>query len=268
MRITALNTAFAALVCLAIAGCDGNGTNPNVVENDRGNGGKGPQVLSACVDAFAGIRSCAIGSANLERQGDGLMVTGFDAIGRSGVSSQFADANDWSQSVDFSLAGGRHLKYSAISDGEAVSTLRLAVNPDGNGFSIDPTFTGSAGTFHYRVDIYNGTSLVASLPHRGPGSPLAHIIGGDGGGGTGCWVWRNTGFKNEAGQCIWQLNWRVPCPYVVVEFDDAGPFTTDRIVVTEEREDGHYPYRTFSSIHLTGNPDYYRISGESANYQD
>ncbi len=252
MKSRSLSLLLASVFCLGLANCDERTTSPDTSNN----GGKTPGVLADnCVNAFAGITSCGVGGATLLSTPSGIMVTGLPPSGTGGVSSSFASAVDWTQSVNLTLPLQGTVNYDAVSGGQVVSSANvMRIGNEMLGFQT--RFTGSsAGT--YDIAIYDGANYVGGLARQIGGGVTTQPLQ------PGCWMWRRNSFRSrDLGRCVWEWVWVQPCR-IIFRLPDGTTLLGDRLVFTENIDNGHYPYRNFERIGVRTNASEFQITAES-----
>lgn len=263
MRSISMLSMLSVAACLVAVGCQEPDASPTTAETQMRDNGKGHQVLGAgCVNAFAGITHCSIGTGILQysEADQRLTVTGFGDA--SGVSSSFAEGTHWQQDGEPSLAAGQYIVYNAISEGAAVSSMRLT-RDDESTITAGPTFTGSPGGSQYTAELYDGGNLVATIP--GVTGTFKQINPPVEGSNDGCWAYRME-FGNVNGRCqwVWVPYWQSPCRIPIFDFTQLGSYNADRVVMTEEIGNGQYPYHSFTQIDVQGTLSSYAITAESS----
>ena len=265
MRTISMISMLSIAACLVVAGCQEPDASPTTANNPAFDNGKGHQVLGgACINTFPGITSCPIGSGTLTYSAADqlLTATGFTDDGGSGFSSSFAQGTHWQQDGEPSMVAGQYIVYNAISEGAAVSTMRLT-RDNSSTITAAPTFTGSPGAFHYTAEIYDGANLIGTIPNLG--GTFKQINPPVEGSNDGCWAYRME-FGNVNGRCqwVWVAYWQSPCRRPVFDFGLQGSFSADKVVLTEEISNGQYPYHVFDRIDIKGTLSSYAVTGESA----
>ncbi|WP_426756911.1 hypothetical protein [Myxococcus sp. Y35] len=262
----------AALLSLTAAGCQGEEAQP--AEADKVSTQEAPSKQQ-CVEGFGGVLNCATGNAKLARTEKAVTVTGLADAANDGVSSSFARAVSWEQTVTFDGLGKANQGFAlAARDGEqVVSSLQVSVNNETGRMTFAPQFTGMPGGSTYSMDVYSGGVFQFRHINRGLWFPPdaswydIHIR-----------LTRfDVHFRNEndfvfarhnksgatitPGACVWGIRSETPGAFT---FNFDGRIVRgDYVEFVEEVGDGHYPYTSFSAIDLTAAANALTIEGES-----
>lgn len=249
----------AALLVSAIAGCD-NSTAP---VDSHSQGGKSPQVLSNCVSGFTDITSCPIGAAALQQTSDGISVSGMGSAA-DGVASNFENATRWERSayVHWPSDNSGHLLFSAMSDGEPVSTLSITQTATPGELELFPSFTdGSNGASQYVAIIYSQGAYQGGRPIGLSETVRAILHEWD----LIWWAmtqfsWRSIPDDPTLGACVWNMK---VGGAITIEFSDGTAITGDEVEFVEYIDSGSHPYTSFQGIKVQGQVDGYDILEES-----
>lgn len=254
----------AALMSLTAAGCQGE--EPQTPANDALSTQEA-KAEQSCIEGFNGIKNCATGRAALKSDGKAIAVFGLNNVKEDGVSSSFAKATSWEMAVDIGGLGEKKQGFAlAASDGEqVVSTLHVGVG-DNDEVRLTPHFTGTPGGSAYRVNLYQGNSLMHSQiyqPDYSVGSHWYNVhirldrsLFGFKNHNTSNWPYNATG----DGACVWTFR---GAPQAFSIDVDGKPVSGDYLEIAEEIGDGHYPYTGFTGIAVTAAAKDFTILGES-----
>jgi len=229
---------------LIIGGCGQNPMDPSGY-TQQGKG-KPAGTIATCMN-FMQISHCPVGQANLTLTSNSLIVNNLTSP-NNGVLSSFAATSHWSQAaaIDFGTATNTQLTYSTLSSGNELMSLNIQKG-GGNQFSLLPNFTGSS---QYRIQVYNGTALVAEQDNVDAGLGTNIVI-----------VWPDDGYTEnytEAGRANIVIVW--PDESVAFTLPNGNSITGNRIQLSAANPSTP----TFNQVRVTGTAASMEITNESA----
>lgn len=272
MQMKMMGRLLATALLSVVAGCGDEAGSPtaNTLKSQEAG-------VAQCVQQFKGITSCAAGNARLTSTAKGLQVSGLADPNKDGVSSTFAKASQWTQSVDASFADTNSIRFSlaARANDQVVSTLQVSPTGDGKTLSVLPTFSGAPGGSSYRVSVYNNGTYVG-----GGVQPAGMIIRFNN-------IWelarilaifsfsdydieifrvgnspRAQAQTPSPGACVWAINNQLTP--LSVTLGDGTTLTGNQVEFVEQIDDGHYPYTGFTGIDSKASAKAYAITSESS----
>lgn len=274
MQMKMMGRLLAAALLSAVAGCGDEAGSPEATSLKTQEAG-----VAQCVQQFKGVTSCAAGNARLASTTKGLQVSGLVDPNKDGVSSSFAKASQWTQSVDATFADANSIRFSlaARTPDQVVSTLQVASTGDGKTLGVLPTFSGAPGGSAYRVNVYNNGTLVgggvqpAGLMIRFNNVwELAHILAyfsfsdydidiiyfraKDG-------VRAESTTAPAPGACMWAM--RNQQGQYSVTLANGTTLVGNAVEFVEQLADGQYPYTGFTGIDTRAAAKAYTITSES-----
>lgn len=172
--------------------------------------------------------------------------------------------------TDFGTRTSAGLTLSAISDGEAISKLRIA-RVEETSCEVTPTFTaGDAGSSRFHVHVFKDGALQGGQEGINPNTtiPIVGIVGSgdddrDGGDrrkfkavsthkrGTNSW--------EAPGACQWSHETLDQNATFLVRLPNGRTLTGDEVLFTEAVAEGHAVYNEFQRIDMTGDLDSHTI---------
>jgi hypothetical protein len=215
---------------------------------------------------FQGLTHTPVGSATLrlDTSRHTLDVLTADPDGGDGVAVDTGQATNWTASQRVSIDPSRPLgmTWTAIADGQAISTARL--RQSGDRFALSARFTGATGsTSTYAIHVYDNGRLVGSLGGVPPTAQIFVPI-------SSCSLVEIfhcdfvTKFLNDVDlNCGWELAFASAAP-MTIELPNGVRVKGNEVLLLEEgRGAGHYPYLAFDGLMLQTNASTLTLFSES-----
>jgi hypothetical protein len=255
----------ATFLCLTAAGCQGEEPLP---EGDSLSTQEA-QVEQQCVEAFKGIKTCALGHAAVKRTEKGIEVSGLEDVKGDGFSSQFGRASSYQ--MDIAVGGLGEKKQGIVlvaRDGdEVVSTFQIGVGTDPDQMVLAPRFPGSTGGSAYTMSVYSRGTLVGSGINYDNYDRFFRPWWWD---FATYWWPANLGFhdrivEDEFGNLYAARSWSMSGGYQSFSVEVDGKLLTgDRLEFVEKLGDGPSSYDGFTAVDVKAAASQFTVMGASS----
>jgi len=215
---------------------------------------------------FEGLRHTPVGSATLllDTSRHTLDVLTADPDGNDGVAVDTGQATNWTASHRASIDPSRPLgmTWTAIADGQAISTARL--RQSGDRFALSARFTGATSpTSTYAIHVYDNGRLVGSLGSVPPTAQILVPI-------SLCNLVEFihcefvSKFLNDVDlNCGWKFEFSSKLSMPIELPNGVRVKGNELLLVEEVRGAGHYPYLNFGGLMLQTNANTLTLFSES-----